>query len=107
KSLPTLWLLLAFSPGLTAGPPALRRPAGPVAGALVIAGGGALPDSVRDRFLELAGGKNARLVYVPTAGAGADGADSAKGLEYWQKQGAASVVLLHPHSRADADDPAF
>src|SRR5438477_13190202 len=85
--------LVALAAPLTAGPPALRRPAGPIAGALVVAGGGALPDAVRDRFLELAGGKNARLVYVPTAGAAADGPEAAKGLDSWKQQGAASVVL--------------
>src|SRR5579872_6924617 len=42
-------------------------PAG-IKGSLVICGGGALPDSVRDKFIELAGGKKARLVIIPTAG---------------------------------------
>src|SRR5262245_6713935 len=34
-------------------------------GALVIVGGGKTPDAVRDRFLELAGGRKARLVVIP------------------------------------------
>src|SRR5436190_20893060 len=36
-------------------------------GSLVIVGGGTLPDAVRDRFLELGGGKKAHIVVIPTA----------------------------------------
>src|SRR5262245_65462416 len=42
------------------------------AGALVIVGGGGLPDPIRDRFLQLAGGQKARLVVIPTASYKAD-----------------------------------
>jgi len=38
-------------------------------GALLLGGGGALPDSVFARFVELAGGKAAKIVIVPTASA--------------------------------------
>ena len=88
-------------------PPALKKPAGRIAGALVIAGGGSLPDAVRDRFVELAGGKDARLVVIPTASASADGPDAAQSLEAWKKKGVASAVLLHTRSRVRAEDPAF
>src|SRR6202790_5685299 len=37
-------------------------------GALVICGGGGIPEAVRNRFLELAGGPLARIVVIPTAG---------------------------------------
>ncbi len=36
-------------------------------GALVIVGGGAMPDDVVERFIELAGGSSARIVVLPTA----------------------------------------
>ena len=36
-------------------------------GSLVIVGGGRLPPAVLDRFVELAGGKNAKVVIVPSA----------------------------------------
>src|SRR5437868_7020804 len=48
--------LACLAPRVAAEPPALKKPAGQIAGALVLAGGGALPDAVRDRFLELARG---------------------------------------------------
>jgi hypothetical protein len=36
-------------------------------GHLIIHGGGALTSDVIDRFIELGGGKNGHLVYVPTS----------------------------------------
>ncbi len=79
------------------------------AGALVICGGGGLPESVRREFVRLAGGPKAKIVVIPTASSDADGpaAEVAEFLEPWNKMGAASVVLLHTRSRAKADDPAF
>ncbi|MDB5346992.1 MAG: hypothetical protein JWP89_5369 [Schlesneria sp.] len=46
-------------------PPAddLRRP-----GAIVLHGGGRITNDVFDRFIELAGGRNASIVFVPSAG---------------------------------------
>jgi cyanophycinase len=89
------------------GAPPAKEPADAIPGALVIHGGGQLPDAVRDRFLELAGGRQARLVVIPTAGAGADLAEEAKLLDPWKKQGVASAVVLHTRSRKQANDPAF
>ena len=37
-------------------------------GAVVLHGGGAITEDVFERFVELAGGKNARIVFVPSAG---------------------------------------
>src|SRR5262245_7774289 len=36
-----------------------------VAGTLLLAGGGRLPDEIRQRFVELAGGAAARIVIIP------------------------------------------
>jgi cyanophycinase len=78
-------------------------------GALVICGGGGMPDSVTDEFVRLAGGPKARIVVIPTASGYADGpaADLAGFLEPWTRRGVASAVLLHTRSRARADEPAF
>lgn len=75
-------------------------------GALVICGGGPLVESVRDRFLELAGGANARIVVIPTAHAFADTPRAVAALEPWAGR-VASVRLLHTRSRDQADDPEF
>jgi cyanophycinase len=76
-------------------------------GALVIVGGGTLPNNARDRFLQLAGGKDARLVVVPTASARADRPDTSSSYLYWSSQKVASVEFLHTRNRQQADDPAF
>jgi cyanophycinase len=104
-------LLLLLLPAAFAADPAAAVPqlsAGLAAGSLVIVGGGSpLPDTVRDRFLELAGGKNARLVVIPTASNKADQPQLLKTPQYWKAQNVASVVVLHTHSREQANDTAF
>jgi cyanophycinase len=76
-------------------------------GALVICGGGMLPDSVRSRFVELAGGPRARIVVIPTAHQIADGPSVNTVLDPWKDKGAASVEFVHTRSRERANDPDF
>ena len=65
-------LCLAFSPRLRAEETApYLDPAG-LKGPLVIAGGGALPPEVLERFVKLAGAEKALLVIIPTASEQAD-----------------------------------
>jgi cyanophycinase len=79
-----------------------------VSGALVIVGGGGLPDIVRNRFLELAGGARARIVVIPTASAKADLPPKAlKSYQFWKAQHVASVTVLHTRDARQANDPAF
>lgn len=86
--------------------------AGGLRGALVICGGGGLPDAARRKFVELAGGPKARIVVIPTASEDADADVRGPGLaeyyiEPWTKCGAGSVTVLHTRSRSKADDLAF
>jgi cyanophycinase len=76
-------------------------------GALVIVGGGGLPDAIRERFLRLAGGKEARLVIIPTANSKVDEAEPHKGYAVWQSQPVASVSFLHTRDRSQANNPDF
>jgi cyanophycinase len=92
------WAFASRSPSLAA--KAITAPGG----SLVICGGGKLPDQVRDRFLELAGGPKARIVVIPTAHAYADTPQVKQALEIWKGQPLASVSLFHTRSRAKADD---
>jgi cyanophycinase len=62
---------------------------------------------VRARFLELAGGKKARLVIIPTANGKADHLELLPSYAWWRSQPAASVKFLHTRERAKADDPTF
>ncbi len=81
-------------------------PRGP-AGALIICGGGGLPDAVLDRFVELAGGDETRLVVIPTASERADTTSDDSLSASWVARGLADVVVLHTRSRAEADNPDF
>jgi cyanophycinase len=103
--------MLGFSPAVQAEEPpmasALVEPVTSVPGWLVLVGGGSTPEAVRDRFLQLAKGKQARLVIIPTASAKADTIDPQKRFGYWQARDVASVVMLHTRSRAQANDPTF
>lgn len=79
-----------------------------IKGALVICGGGRLPDVVRDRFVELAGGKEARLVVIPTASD--DKTIEEDGREVagiWKAREPASITIVHTRAPAEADDPNF
>ncbi len=86
--------------------PASLDAAQPIPGALVIHGGGTLPDDVIKHFLQLAGGQKAKLIVIPTASASADkNHDALK--TTWQKRGFGSVTILHTHSRKTADSDDF
>lgn len=75
------------------------------AGALVICGGGKLPASIFDRFLELAGGQNARIVVIPTASVLADQTPRETLTSTWKKSLGVEVSLLHCRDRQKAGDP--
>ena len=89
--------------------PSMPGRPGPGRAGPVISGGGRLPDEVRDRFLELAGGKDARIVLIPTARSVAVRLRPTprRTSEPWAARGVASVRLLHTRSRATANEPGF
>jgi alpha-glucosidase len=79
-------------------------------GALMLIGGRHqdLPNGIRDAFFELAGGKKAKIVVIPTAVAHADEPKSADEFtKPWQDLKPQSVTVLHTRDRKTADDPAF
>ncbi|MFO0848722.1 MAG: cyanophycinase [Gemmataceae bacterium] len=83
-------------------------PADPVVpkGALVIVGGGGLPNEVVERFIELAGGKDAPLIVVPTAQDDPLAADHPEA-RLFKRHGMADVTVLHTRDRKLVDDPEF
>ena len=101
--LPLMFLLGAILPSAWGDEPTKKT------GALVIVGGGGMPDPVRDRFVALAGGKGAaKIVVIPTASALADDkAEEAGYLTPWRKYDPASLIFLHTRSRDRANEPDF
>jgi cyanophycinase len=74
-------------------------------GALVIVGGGKIPPSISDRFISLAGGPNAKFVYIPTAGE--DQALNPSSNEAPPLFGLKNVTVLHTRDRNEADTESF
>ena len=79
-------------------------------GSLVIAGGGNLPDSIYARFAELSGGRQGRIVIVPTAASDED-LDSDEDLQWyldqWKDYGLNSVSIRHTRDHATANSKEF
>jgi cyanophycinase len=77
-------------------------------GTLVMCGGGGgTPEEVFDEFVRLAGGKDARIVFIPSAGEFADVEHARIHFAEWEEYGCASLVYLDAKSRAEADTAAF
>jgi cyanophycinase len=80
---------------------------GPEKGALVIVGGGKVGADILGRMFELAGGKDASLVVIPTASGADDYPADWTGLKMFKEFGATHVTLLHTKDRKAADSEAF
>jgi cyanophycinase len=80
---------------------------GPEKGTLVIVGGNMQDPAIVQRFIELAGGPEAPIVIVPTAGEAADYDRYWSGLRSWRENGARNLTLVHTRDRAVADSEAF
>jgi cyanophycinase len=80
---------------------------GPAAGSLVVVGGGVIGPEILGRFIELAGGPAAPIVFVPTAnGLDTQPAKLAE-VNLLSKGGAKNVTILHTVDRKVADSPEF
>ncbi len=80
---------------------------GLAAGWLVAAGGGHLEGGVVDRFLELAGHPDAKIVFIPTAADGEDFPADWEGLEQFRRPGGDRFTILHTRDRNVADSRRF
>lgn len=82
--------------------PAVAPPKPRVAkGTLMIVGGGGSPPGFMDRFMELAGGKDALLLYIPCTES--ENANAERTLARWRKAGATNVDFIHTKDRHEAD----
>lgn len=103
----TQWRRDAIERTLDRFPPADRETPMVERGALVIVGGGGMPEGLMRRFVERAGGAAARIVYVPCVET-EDASEEANFLRTWQSMGVAECVMLHTKDRLRANsDPAF
>lgn len=80
---------------------------GPPKGSLVVVGGGAMGPEIVERFLQLAGGKDAPIVFIPTAGDADTYAADWLSRQFLAKAGARNVTLLHTRDRKVANTREF
>jgi len=78
---------------------------GPASGSLLIAGGGRLSDKIIKRFIDLAGGDEAMIVLVPTAGGADSYPDSI--CNFLRSAGAGNIMILHTDNRDTANSVYF
>ncbi len=111
---------LAVAAALSIGAPAAHRlvpavaPAtlsaqevGPETGSLVVVGGAMRDPAILERFIVLAGGPEAPIVVIPTAGGGEDYDEFYGGLQDFHDLGATNVTVMHTYDRAEADTESF
>lgn len=85
------------------GPPEV----GPENGSLVVVGGNMRDPGIYRRFIELAGGPDAPIVMIPTAGGGEEYDAFYQGLVAWRENGARNLTVLHTTDPKVADTEAF
>jgi cyanophycinase len=101
-SLPALPALNSL-PALNA-EPAVK---GPERGALVIVGGGRVGADILTRFFDLAGGRDAPLVVIPTANGAESFPSDWSGLRMFKDFGVTNITVLHTTDRKVADSEEF
>ena len=95
-----LWMLVAV-----AGTPAQQ--VGPKSGSLVVVGGAMRDPAIVTRFIDLAGGPDAPIVIVPTAGDAETYDQYWSGLRQFRENGARNLTVLHTRDPKVADTEAF
>jgi len=98
------WTVL-LSAGFTVG--AHAQEVGPASGSLVIVGGGLRDEEIIERFLQLAGGPDAPIVVIPTAGSSERYDQYWPGLRQFREAGATQLTVLHTRDRDEANSDAF
>jgi len=109
-------VLLSFALSFVLSLPSLvfAQDYGPPKGTLVIVGGGNTDGTgIMERFIQLAGGSNAKIVVVPTAGGNRNPDGTVRPYKEeevvasWLKRGVKNVTMLHTHDPKAADTEDF
>ncbi len=80
---------------------------GPTRGTVIVVGGGSMGPEIYSAFIQAAGGPDALIVDVPTAGGARTYAQNAPGTRGWREAGARNVIVLHTTDRKLADSDSF
>ncbi|MEX2661224.1 MAG: cyanophycinase [Vicinamibacterales bacterium] len=106
--------LLAACTLTVAAQPSAAPEYGPARGSLVIVGGGTLEGTgILEKFIELAGGPDKKVIIVPTAGGNRNREEAVTNyveetvVQSWVRRGVKHVKMLHTHDPKVADTDAF
>jgi cyanophycinase len=80
---------------------------GPQRGTVIVVGGGAMGPEVYNAFIKAAGGPDALIIDVPTAGGDTAYTQDAPGTRGWKQAGAKNLYVLHTNDRKLADTDSF
>jgi len=100
-------LFRALSPLLVTHALVTAQDIGPKQGALVIVGGAMKDTAIMERFIDLAGGPEAPIVIIPTAGSGDHYDQYYPGARRWREAGATNLTVVHTRDRNVANTDAF
>tara|TARA_R110002012_G_scaffold321930_1_gene552447 strand:- start:28694 stop:29551 length:858 start_codon:yes stop_codon:yes gene_type:complete len=84
-----------------------KESVGPENGSLLIVGGAMQSEAIINRFIALAGGKDAAIVVIPTASGGENYDQNSGFAGRLRALGATNVSVLHTYDRKVADSDAF
>ena len=100
-------LLLAYSAFSQTNAQIYAPATGPTKGSLLVIGGGAVGKEIMDRFAALAGGYDAPIILIPTAGDAETYNPHTAEAVFLAKAGFTNITLLHTRDRALADTVDF
>lgn len=80
---------------------------GPEKGSLIVAGGGRMGAEITEKFIQLAGGKDASIVVIPTAAGGEINTEDIWFAKQLKDYGATNVTVLHTYDKQEADSDEF
>lgn len=103
----TILTCLITSLWVVTGAVSAQETRGPDNGSLVIVGGGMRDLSILQEFAELAGGLDAPIVVIPTAGGAEHYDEFWPGLAQFRAAGLTNLTLIHTYDRTEADTPEF
>jgi cyanophycinase len=98
---------IAFALVVLAGVSLTAAEHGPDKGTLVIVGGNMQDPAIVKRFIDLAGGPDAPIVIIPTAGDEDEYDNYWSGLKQWRENGAKNLSVIHTRDKKTADTEAF
>lgn len=102
RSLLSLFLIMSLSMDVS-----WAQSSGPEKGYLVIAGGAVRDSEIFEKFVDLAGGLDAPIVIIPTAGTSDDYGPYWPGLAPFKKIGANNLTILHTRDPEEANQEEF